>query len=121
MNAIMLKLFACTKVGCSSIMLPPNDNISSNRSQSSSESADVNSNTTNENVRITLVPFNCNVCVRASVSDSRNLPASSNVSPHAPGSCLTPTELSLPYFDDSSKIITMYHLKQLDEYSRTWL
>jgi hypothetical protein len=54
--------------------------------------------------------------MHASVSDSRNLPVSSNVSPHAPGSCLNPNELSLPYFGDSSKINAIYHLKQLDEY-----
>jgi hypothetical protein len=45
----------------------------------------------------------------------RDLLVSSNVSPPAPGS-LNPTELSLPYFDDSIKINAMCHLKQLDEY-----
>lgn len=54
--------------------------------------------------------------MHANVSDSANLPVSSNVSPYAPGNCLNPTELSLPYFDDSSKFNAMYHLKQLEEY-----
>jgi hypothetical protein len=53
------------------------------------------------------VPCNCNECMHANVSDSRGLLVSSNVSPHAPGSCLNPTELSLPYFDDSNKINAM--------------
>jgi hypothetical protein len=98
MNAIKLKLFSCTTVGCSPTTLPPNDNISIDPDQSSSESADnVNSNTTIENVRITHgVPCNCNECMHANVSDSSGLLVSSNVSPPAPGSCLNPTELSLP-------------------------
>jgi hypothetical protein len=54
--------------------------------------------------------------MHANVSDSRGLFVSSNVSPPAPGSCFNPAELSLPYFDDSSKIHAMYHLIQLDEY-----
>jgi hypothetical protein len=45
-----------------------------------------------------------------------NLPVSRNVSPYAPGICFNPTELSLPYSDDSSKNNAMYHLRQLDEY-----
>jgi hypothetical protein len=119
MNANKTKLFASATVGCSSTTLPPSDNISTVPSQASSEAVD-NVNflyTTNESVRIShRVPINCNECMNANVADSANLPVSSNLSPYAPGSCLNPTELSLPYFDDSSKIKAMYHLKQLDEY-----
>jgi hypothetical protein len=118
LNAIKLKLFDCTTVGCSPTTLPPNDNVSINPGRSSSESADnVNPNTTTENVRIThRVPCDCNECLHANVSDQRGMLVSNNVSPHAPGSCFNPTELSLPYFYDSSKINAMCHLKQLDEY-----
>jgi hypothetical protein len=115
MNAIKLKLFPCTMVGCSPTTLPPSDS-SIDPGRSSSESADnVNSNITIENVRMThRVPFNFNECMHANVSDSRGLLVSSNVSPLAPGSCLNPTELSLPYFDDSSKINAIYHLSWMN-------
>lgn len=53
--------------------------------------------------------------MHASVSDSRNLPVSSNASPCAPGSCLNPTALSLPYYDNNSKINAMYQ-PHTDEY-----
>jgi hypothetical protein len=113
------KLFPSAMDVCSSATLPPN-NISTSPSQASSESADnVNFNTANEIVGITnRVPINYNECMHANVSDSTNLnwPVSRNVIPNAPGSGLNPTEISLPYFDNSSKINAMYHLKQLDEY-----
>jgi hypothetical protein len=117
MNAIKLKLFPCTTVGCSPNTLSPNDNISIDPGQSSSESANnANSNTTTENVRIThRAPCNCNECMHPNVSDSWGLLVSNNVCPPAPGS-LNPTELPLPYFDNSSKINAVYHLRQLDEY-----
>jgi hypothetical protein len=104
-NAIKTKLSASATDVCSSDTLPPIP------SQASSESADnVNFNTTNE--------INHNECMHANISDATNLnwPVSRNVNPYALGSVLNPTELSLPYFDDSSKINSMYHLKQLDEY-----
>jgi hypothetical protein len=81
MNAIKLKLFPCTTVGCSPTTLPPNDNSSIDPGRSSSESADnVNSNTAIENVRIThRVPCNCNECMHGNISDSRGVLVSSNV------------------------------------------
>jgi hypothetical protein len=119
-NAIKTKVFASATDVCSSDTLPPNDNINTIPSQASSEFADnVKFNNANKIVGITnRVPINYNECMHANVSDSTNLnlPVNRNVSPYAPGICLNPNELSLPYFDDSSKINAMYHLKQLDEY-----
>jgi hypothetical protein len=57
----------------------------------------------------------CNVCTHGGVSD-QNVPTS--VRPYNANSYLSPTDFSLPIFDDSSKVNAKFHLNQLDEFMR---
>jgi hypothetical protein len=59
------------------------------------------------------VTTGCREGVSHAINNGMNV---SNVSPYNPNICLTPSELSLPYFQDSTKINAVFHLKQLDEY-----
>jgi thymidylate synthase len=57
----------------------------------------------------------CNVCMNGGVSD-QNVPMS--VRPYNANSFLSPSDFSLPIFDDSSKVNAKFHLNQLDEFMR---
>jgi gas vesicle protein len=113
MNAIKVNLLASSTVGGNPTALPPTDNISTHTTESADNG---NLHNRSENVAICQsIQSNCNECMHANVADSVNFPVNS-VSPFAPGSSWNLTELSLPCFDDSSKVNAMFHLKGLDEY-----